>query len=295
MRLPSEKPTFGFIGFGQVGAAFAERLEQHGVSVCAYDRNIERPAGIEKLRARTKASSVAFLPIEEVLAVSTVILSIVPPEQALIVAQMVQPYLGPDKTFIDANSVSPRVKREIADLVTKASGTYLEAAILDAVGTAGANARIIFSGEKAEGVMEFLRALGFRITYLGKGIGQAARLKMLRSIWSKGFEALLIESLAVAKKAGLDQELWSTLDDIGGPQFGAAAQNWICTHPFACKRRFHEMQYVVETIREMGLDPILSAAVMSFFGRSSTFGLAEEVANRPTDPRNTINVIASHL
>ena len=270
IKLP-ENPNIGFIGFGEVGAALAIRLHQHGVNVSANDSNIVRPGGLDRLRVRAQGRPVCFFALPKLVSGADILLSCVPPAASHEVVQAVLPFLKSDQIFIDATSVKPTQKRANADVVAAAGAFYLDAVVLDAVASAGADARLLVSGSGSDHVVSVLTARGLNVRAFGKEVGDAAMLKMLRSIWSKGFEALLIESLMAARRAGLEEELWATIDDFARGDVAATARGWVSSHLRACRRRRDEMTDVVETAEQLGVQPILTTAVQRFFVRSATF------------------------
>jgi hypothetical protein len=89
-------------------------------------------------------------------------------------------------------------------------------------------------------------------------------------------EALLIECLVAARRAGLQEAVWEVLvDTIGGGSFEAQAENWVRTHVTAHERRHQEMIQVEDTVRGLGLEPMMSAATRALLARSSQLGLSD--------------------
>jgi acyl-CoA thioesterase-2 len=63
------------------------------------------------------------------------------------------------------------------------------------------------SAPGVEAVAERLRVLGMKIEIAGDRIGDASLSKMLRSIFIKGIEALMLESLTAARHAGIEERI----------------------------------------------------------------------------------------
>jgi 3-hydroxyisobutyrate dehydrogenase-like beta-hydroxyacid dehydrogenase len=119
---------------------------------------------------------------------------------------------------------------------------------------------------------------------------------MLRSVFSKGLEALLIEFLVAAERAGLKGDLWQEVVGLMRRHpFEVTAANWVQTHAVAYERRYHEMEQVVNTMRELGLDPVMTAATTAFFARSRSLGLDTAFPEKPGDVDQVISFIDRQL
>lgn len=251
-----QKITIGIIGFGQVGSLFASVMLRHGADVAAYDV------------AREKVT-VPLLEPEELAARSDWILSVVTTQAALEVAGRWMPLLREGQVYLDLNSTSPRVKREIAERIGQSRAAFAEGVILGAVGAEGERVRILTGGPEGRRAAELLRRYGLNASFFSEQTGQASCFKMLRSVFSKGAEALLIEMLTAARRAGIAAEVFRDLSDfMTANPFERVAANWITSHLPACERRYHELRQVTETLRDLGLTPIMSLAAEALFDRS---------------------------
>jgi len=278
-----EQPRVGFIGFGEVAATLAPVLEAHGARVAAYD------LAASKVKVR-------FLALEELLADRDWILSTVTTQAARQVAETCRPLLRPGQIYVDLNSTSPKVKREIEEVVSKTPAGFAEAAILGAVGVEGPAVRILTGGPQGRQAAEMLCRLGLNVRFFSECTGKASAFKMLRSVFSKGLEALLLEMLAAAHRAGLLEELWlDVLDFMQRNPFERVAANWIRTHPGACERRYHELRQVSETLRELGLAPLMSLGAESFFDRSRALDPAGAFPEGPESWRAVVEYLERKL
>jgi 3-hydroxyisobutyrate dehydrogenase-like beta-hydroxyacid dehydrogenase len=256
-----EKERVGFIGFGEVGRIFAQEMKARGAEVHYYDIVEKKPE-----------EWILSLPMEELITTCDIILSTVATHTAIETAQKAAAYLNPGKTYADMNSTSASVKKQIADIIGRSGASFIEGAILSAVGETGPRASILVSGEKAEAFSKTMNQLGLiNLKYFSPRIGEASLVKMIRSVFSKGVECLLLEMLAAGKRAGVADYLWRDIVDfMTKNSFEKVAENWIKTHPLACERRYHEMVQVMETLQELRIDPIMTSGTMNFFKRSVT-------------------------
>jgi len=267
-----EANRIGFIGFGEVGRAFSQAMRARGAEVHYYD-----------VAQKDPVDGMTFLPLEELVERCDIILSTAATHVAVAVAKTTAPLLTAQKTYADMNSTSAMVKRQIAQIIARSKADFVEGAILSAVGEAGAKASILVAGERAEAFARRMNELGLvNVKYFSPNVGEASQVKMLRSIFSKGVECLLLEMLTAGRRAGIADYLWNDIVDfMTRHSFQGVAENWIKTHPLACERRYHEMTQVLETLEELDVEPIMTRGTTEFLKRSAESGLASRFAKKP--------------
>ena len=272
MEKNSEVPQIGFIGFGEVGKTFSNAMAARGAEISYYD----------VVRTDVAAGAV-FRPLDELVARCEIILSTVATHVAAAVAETAAPLLTSRNTYVDMNSTSASMKRRIAGIIGRSPANFVEGAILSAVGEAGAKASILVAGECAEPFAHRMNELGLvNVKYFSSVVGEASQVKMLRSIFSKGVECLLLEMLVAGRRAGVAEYLWKDIVDFMSKHpFQGIAENWIRTHPGASERRYHEMEQVLETLKELGVDPVMTRGTTEFFRKSTACGLAARFARKP--------------
>jgi 3-hydroxyisobutyrate dehydrogenase-like beta-hydroxyacid dehydrogenase len=248
-----------FVGFGEVATAFSTALAARGAEIAAFDANPER----------TKVRSLA-----EALRGADYVFSTVTTSVARQAAGQCAAHLRRGQTYLDLNATEPRLKAEIGRVVSPSGAAFVEGALLGAVGVTGAKTEILLGGPHAKRAERELIDLGLNVRFYSEEIGKASMFKMLRSVFSKGMEALLIEFLAAGERAGVRSDLWSEVTTLFATQgFEKVAANWVRTHAGAHERRHHEMQQVVGVLRELGVEPLVTSATESFFARSGRLGL----------------------
>ena len=77
--------------------------------------------------------------------------------------------------------------------------------------------------------------------------------------------------------------------------FLKVGSNWIQTHPGACERRHHEVEQILETMREVGVDPVVTEGVETLFKRSSGLGMKGRFAEKPDDLWKVIDALDGKL
>lgn len=284
--------SIGFIGFGEVASILSKSIAEHGAAVAAYDILLAQDHGREKLQQRVQTEGIRFLSLAEVIREADYVLSAVTTQMAKTAAQECVKYLEPRRVYVDLNSTAPRVKIEIEAIIQSSGADFVEGAILGAVGAAGSRTHILTGGKRGEEVAEVLNRLGLRVSYYSAEIGKPSMFKMLRSIFSKGVEALLLELLVAGKRAGIEQDLWKDLMEfMTQNRFDHVAANWIQTHAVAYKRRYHEMVQVRETMQQLGVEPIMTSGTESFFQRSLELDWAKVF----TEKANSVDAVIEFL
>lgn len=283
----------GVVGFGEVGSTFSNAMADRGAQVLVYDELFEQEGGESALSTRIQHEGVEFTTLPDVLSRSQMILSVVTTQVAEALAKQIAVQLQPKQVYVDLNSTSPAVKKRIGQIIEAAGADFVEGAILGAVGAIGARVRILMAGKNGEQVARFLKKFGLNTTFYSTEIGNASMFKMLRSIFSKGLEALMLELMITGRRAGIEVDLWKDVTDFMAENpFDRVVENWIRTHAVAYERRYHEMVQVVETIREIGVEPIMASATELYFKRSCSLEFEKALGTKPEMWEQVIDFMA---
>jgi 3-hydroxyisobutyrate dehydrogenase-like beta-hydroxyacid dehydrogenase len=273
-----------FVGFGEVAAAFAKAFVAAGAEVSAYDVLLDAPDGFRRLAPRAGDTPVAFAALGDALRGAGYVFSTVTTDVAREAARSCVPHLSPGQCWIDLNATEPAVKREIAAIIAPSGAAFVEGALLGAVGVSGARTELLLGGAAGAETASVLAAeVGLNVRYYSDEIGRASTYKMLRSVFSKGLEALLIEFLVAGERAGMRAELWAEVVELlGRDRFEKVATNWVCSHAVAHTRRWHEVVQVEKMLRDIGIEPLMTSATGSLFRRSVALDMAAAFAERPS-------------
>lgn len=257
----------GFIGAGEVCRCFAPAMEQRGADVAAFDVDA----------AKAAEGGIRHRPLAGLIGWADFVLSTVTVSQAVTAAQSCAPHLAPGKVYVDLNSTSPEVKRRIEAIIVATGADFVEGAILGAVGVSGARTRILTGGKKGRIAAQMLSEAGLAASFYSEETGKASMFKMLRSVFSKGLEALILELLIAGRRAGIEEDLWADISKfMSSHSFDEVAGNWVRSHATACERRRDEMAQVNEVLKGIGVEGLMSEATEAFFRRSSELGLREK-------------------
>jgi 3-hydroxyisobutyrate dehydrogenase-like beta-hydroxyacid dehydrogenase len=295
-RAGAEPVRVGFIGFGEVASILSVPLREKGAEVFAYDTLLADEEGRRLLERRVRTAGIQFCRLVDLVRHSDYVLSTVTTAAAKDAARTCAPHLRPGQVYLDLNSTAPSVKAELAKIVGASGAAFVEGAILGAVGATGAATEILTGGEAGAAVAERLRGLGLRVTHYSTQIGRASTFKMLRGIFSKGVEALLLELLIAGRCAGIEGELWREIVELLEQNpFERVASNWVRSHAVSCERREQELAQIAETMREMDVEPLMTTATRALFRRSCELGMNRAFREKPDSMEAVVDVLVERL
>ena len=261
--MPEFKPALCFIGFGEAGQAIAAGLREAGVErIVAWDILFPRPEG-EMLRRAAEATGVGCASsAAEAVRGADMIVSAVTAASSVEAAQSVAPHLAGQPFFLDINSVSPSRKQETARLLGGAA-RYVDVAVIAAVHPARHRTPMLIAGPHAEAAAAMLAPYGMQLRAAGAEVGAAAAIKMVRSVMLKGIEALTLECFLAAARAGVVEEVAASLkNNYPGLDWGKVIAYNLERMAVHGERRAAEMEEVADTLRELGIEPLMTAATV---------------------------------
>jgi 3-hydroxyisobutyrate dehydrogenase-like beta-hydroxyacid dehydrogenase len=258
------KPAISFIGFGEAGQAIAAGLQEAGVvgQMTAWDILFPRREG-EKLVQAAAAIDVRLAgSAADAVRGADLVIAAVTAASSVEAAKSVKSHLAPEPFFLDINSVSPGRKQETAKLLGD-TARYVDVAVLAPIYPARHQTPMLLAGPHAETVAPMLAALGMRASIAGPEIGAAAAIKMVRSVMIKGIEALTVECFLAAARAGVIDEVAASMKN------NYPGLDWAKVVPYNLERmashgerRAAEMEEVADTLRELGVEPLMAGATV---------------------------------
>lgn len=256
-------PRIAFIGFGEAGQAIAAGLREDGVSqIAAWDTLFPNAEGTE-LIAAAKATGVrvASSAADAVREADTVIAAVTA-ASSYEAAQSVTSHLQGKPFYLDVNSVSPGRKQATANLLGD-TARYVDVAIVSAIYPARHKSPMMLAGPHAAEAEPVLAALGMKTQIVGDETGAAAAIKMIRSVMIKGIEALTLECFLAASRAGVaDQVAASLHNNYPGVDWQNMSEYNIERMVSHGIRRAAEMREVADTLRELGIDPMMTVGTI---------------------------------
>lgn len=273
----------GFLGFGEAGSSIAAGLRSQGAeAIVAYDIAWESS---DLIRRRAEANSVELLDQARSLAnKADVIVSAVVCTEAQVAARSVAGELGSHHWFLDINSVSPGVKAAIADELAGRGTAYLDVAVMSNVSSNLDRLPLLVAGDGAGRLDELL---GVKLNYevVSSSPGDAARIKMFRSLFVKGLEALALEAMMACYPTGSHEQVLATLEEtFGRYTFPGLIKHLIERHAVHGRRRANELVEVAESLREVGVEPLMAEAAFQRMSWDVERDLQDRFVATGTDP-----------
>lgn len=250
------------IGMGEVGRCYAKALHAAGfkLSVCEAmpSQAAADFAGSQGIHIHTKPG--------DWLASAAWVLSCVTGSQALAVVEQVLPHLAPFAAIADFTTASPDVKRKAAQLAKQHGLRYVDTAIMGAISLNWERTPLLLSGDGAEELQVLLEKAGGRIRVIEDGApGDAISLKILRSVFTKGMEALSVELLMSAEKQGVRAKLYEQLSDIDETPLRDFLDMLVRTHVIHAARRAHEVHDAQRELASQNLPSLVLPGVEQRF------------------------------
>lgn len=248
----------GLIGLGEAGSAIAAGLTENGHAVAAYDARHAEP----DLREIAEERQVELVGSPAELAErAKVIICLTSASVATGVAREFAPALGPGHLYADWNSASPQAKRDVAAVVEPTGAGFVDGAVMAAVPPNRHLVPVLLSGGGAEAFAGVADRLGMRTEVIGDDPGQAAAVKMYRSLLVKGLEALLLECAVGAARHRVTERVFASMNgSLPVEDWSTLASYLLGRTALHGKRRAEELRQVAGTLRESGIEPLLADA-----------------------------------
>ena len=284
--------SVGFVGFGEAGFTIGNGLRAAGIpSLIAYDIAHETTDRGPLIASRAATAGASLVSTSEALARSAdVIFSTVTCSAALDAARQTAPFLTARHLYADLNSVSPSLKRDVAAVIAGTGAAFVEAAVMAPVPPYGQSVPMLIGGPAANRLAEMMTPFGMRLEVLDGPIGKAAAVKMCRSIVVKGVEALLAECVLAATPYDADQKVFDSLQETWpGIDWKRLADYTIGRMVVHGERRAREMEEVAETLKAIGVEPVMAEATARRQDWSAALALKDHFG--PEGPRSYREVV----
>jgi 3-hydroxyisobutyrate dehydrogenase-like beta-hydroxyacid dehydrogenase len=234
------------LGLGEAGGRIASDLVAAGCVVRGFDP-ARRPEGITNVESAQSA-----------VADADVVLSINAAAVAFEIAANVAGALDAGALYADLNTSAPELKRELAEILPVA---FVDVALVGVVPASGLATPALASGAGAERFAGLLRPLGMPVEVVGSRPGDAAGLKLLRSVFMKGIAAAAIESLQAAEAAGVGQYVRADIAAVLGEPL---LDRLLVGSRAHAARRVDEMHAAAAYLEQLGVEPRVSGAAAAW-------------------------------
>jgi 3-hydroxyisobutyrate dehydrogenase-like beta-hydroxyacid dehydrogenase len=215
----------GFIGLGNMGAAFATRLLMAGERLQICDLRAQAVARFTAQGAVACAS-----PRAVAAAAETIFMSLPTPAVVEQVAMDAASAAGKRKLrcLVDLSTTGPVMARTLAERLAKVGVVYVDAPVSGGVAGAVAGTVVIMlacGDEMARSLTPLLSLLG-RVFHVGTHAGQGQVTKLLNNVLSAGALLLSGEVTALGAKAGVDADTMIAVFNAGSGRNSATLDKY---------------------------------------------------------------------
>lgn len=267
------------IGLGEVGGYYSLGLCEGGASVRAYDRHVGEPEREARFESLRQAGIRVYNQLQDALDGAELVLAVTNAKGALDTARAALPFLSPDMVYLELNSAVPSVKSEIAALL-KGKVEIVDGTTMASVNLQRHKTPINLSGPKADEVSQILNGFGMNTHVVGNAVGQASAIKIFRSIFMKGIEAVLMECMQVSQRYGITEEILSSIEAFFAEKpMDDILRMLITTDAIHSLRRAEEMEAIDRILLDEGLENTMTAATIRKLHWISSLGLKEKFQN----------------
>ena len=243
------------IGLGEAGSLYAGGFRGAGARVRGYDLRPRLADGGQVDR------------LADAIEGAEIVVSLVGAAASLEVADEALPLLEPSAIFADFNTSSPDLKHRIAAIGAARDVDVVDVAVLAPVPREAERTPLLASGHGAERLAELLRPLGAPVVVLDQPAGAAARMKLLRSVFTKGLATLMIETLGAARAAGAEDWVRGQIASELGDQGPALLDRFVAGTYQHAERREHEVRDVLAALEETEQPSDMTRGTLAWFQR----------------------------
>ncbi len=269
--------SVGFVGFGEAGIAIAKGLQGEGVtqmSLCHLRK--DDPRRVAWIKEQAKEAGVRYMEtIPEVVNSAQFIFSVVSSDGAVTAAEKAVGSLKSGKTFLDLTSSFPEDMKSIAKKIEPTGAKFVDGAMMAALPQHRHKVLTYVAGPHAKETAEVLNAWGMNLKVVGDQPGQASAIKLVLSVGTKGFEAVLVEMLLAAHHYGVENHVLSALNEFFKKGLDSAIHRLVGSDAVHAGRRVKEMESSVKLLESLGVEPLMSRATVQRLRWSASLGLAE--------------------
>lgn len=256
------------VGCGEVGLVYAKSLSTAGHIVELCD---------------PKPSAVAFGLSDEVgaplragvgqwIASADIVLSCVTGTAARTVSSQTLPMMSRGALFADMTTSDPDHKRQAAEQAGVLGVLFADIAIMGAIALSGVGTRLLCAGSGAAEATSLFSSIGSPLRLVHDGAaGDAATLKLLRSVFTKGLEALAVECLLAAERQGATEKLYEALADIDEVPLRDTIEAFVRTHVIHATRRMKEVEEAEKQLRNAGVPVDVLPGIRHRFQRTARY------------------------
>jgi len=281
----------GFIGFGGAGYGLTKGLKASGLEAVYFFDTLWNTPPYDKMIMKSAAETGAVMikSLEELLKITDIVISCVTGKVAVSVAEAAAAFLEGRHLYVDVNTASPKVMEKVAITVEKTGSVFVDAAMMGPIPSFLHRVPILASGPGANQFREQMQPYEMNITCVGDKAGQASAIKMFRSIFMKGFLALLLETLNATHRYNVDDMVLNSIaESMEKNSFLETVRLQVSKGVVNAERMAHEMEDVIQTMNDIDVPAIMAPAAMKKLNRCAGMGLKEYFGSEMPESLNEI-------
>ncbi|MGS1010586.1 NAD(P)-binding domain-containing protein [Achromobacter anxifer] len=254
------------MGCGEVGSCYAQAWSAAGhvlVGICELRQDEEMTARARRHGAALHAEPGAWL------GEADIVVSAVYGHAALEMARQSFPHMRQDAVYADFTTASAPDMQAASAAAAARNIDFTDVAIMGAIALLAQRTPLLCAGTGTDAVLRLAESGGAPARAIQGAAGDAVRLKLLRSIMTKGMESLAVECLVAAESMGLRTSLYEVLADIDQTPLTAFMDSFVRSHVLHAQRRQAEVREAREQLIEAGLEPLVLDGVERLFSRTS--------------------------
>jgi len=199
----------------------------------------------------------------------------------------------PAALFVDISPQLPEAKQADAAAIEQVGGTYADVAVLGTVAADGYRAPMLVCGSGASTWQSIAAGLGIVVTVIDGPAGSASLVKLLRSIYLKGRDSLIVELLLATRAYGLDETVVQTIagarEQVPFPDLVTRVMCGLALH---AERRADELSKSATIMEAAGVEPLVTRAGVERLRRLAALGLRARFADqRPATLEDVLGAI----
>ena len=250
-------------GLGEAGSVIAADLAEAGTEVHGYDpADVDTPDGITRHTAPGPA-----------VTGSTLVLAVTAAADAQQAIAQAWDEMKPGTVYADLSTSPPGLKKDLADTAALRGLPFADVALMGIVPGNGLGTPALASGPGSQTYAALVNDLGGAVEVIGDHPGDAAARKLLRSVFTKGLAATLIESLEAARAHGDQEWVWSHLVELLTNADEALLRRLLEGTPRHIDRRIVEMESAQSFLESLGVQPTMTAATVKRLHGVKTEGM----------------------
>jgi 3-hydroxyisobutyrate dehydrogenase-like beta-hydroxyacid dehydrogenase len=254
------------IGCGEVGLLYAKALVQAGHSLQLCDPAPRAAA----LRLAAEASLPLHTALGSWLSGADLVISCVLGTVSLAVASEALDHMRAGAVLADMTTSDPEDIRRAASAAATVGISYVDVAVMGAVALTGVRTSLLAAGSGGEVFLAACSSIEAPVRLIPNGVaGDAAAIKILRSVFTKGLEALAVETLLAARRQGVVEQLHDALADIDQAPLRSTLDALIRTHVIHAPRRLKEVEEAERQLQLLDLPVDVLPGVRARFQRTS--------------------------